>query len=153
VISLFAFLKPPILQTLPLDFFLKYMNKNSRYAFYGSLRKGMYNYLRFEKHLTFLYSEEISGFQLYALEQYPAAIKTNDSIDTIKVEVMRVTNPAVETQIHELELSVGYYYDEVMIRDEMIGIYLFHRKEGGSLKSSRPLVADGDWVQFLGKQA
>jgi gamma-glutamylcyclotransferase (GGCT)/AIG2-like uncharacterized protein YtfP len=129
------------------------MNKNSRYAFYGSLRRGMYNYLYFEKHLSYLYSEKIFGFQLYALEKYPAAIKTNDSTHAIKVEVMHVTHPGVESQIHALEVGVGYYYDEVMIRGEMIGIYLFSEQERGVLKSSRPLVAEGDWVHFLGKQA
>ena len=122
------------------------MNRRSTYAYYGSLRRGMSNYREFETSLQFLYREIISGYRMYALEYFPYAVKSTDSSDLITVEVFRVTDPAAEKAIHQLELREGYYYDEVKIRDEHVGIYLF-RKPG-----SEPLVKNGDWVNFFGVQ-
>ena len=119
------------------------MNALSTYAFYGSLRRGMRNYQNFESSLGFLFQEIISGFQLYALEKYPYAVKTDSASDLMVVEVFKVINPEVEKSIHALELSVGYYYDEIKIREGNVGIYLF-KKTG-----TEPLVKSGDWVQFF----
>ncbi len=119
------------------------MNSSSTYAFYGSLRRGMSNYLEFEASLEFLFQETIHGYQLYAMEEYPYAVKTGDPSDSITIEVFKVTNPAIERSIHELEMGVGYYYDEVMVRDKAAGIYLY-RNIG-----TETLVKSGDWVQFF----
>ena len=120
------------------------MNAQATYAFYGSLRRGMSNYQDFESSLEFLFQEIISGYQLYALEKYPYAIKTDSASDLIVVEVFKIINPEVEKSIHALELRVGYYYDEIKIRDGNVGIYLF--KKAGT----ETLVKSGDWVQFFG---
>ena len=120
------------------------MNAHATYAFYGSLRRGMSNYQDFESSLEFLFQEIISGYQLYALEKYPYAIKTDSASDLIVVEVFKIINPAVEKRIHALELRVGYYYDEIKIRNGNVGIYLF--KKAGT----ETLVKSGDWVQFFG---
>ena len=61
------------------------------------------------------------------------------------VEVCRITDPKVEQGIHDLELSVGYYFEEIIIRGQLTGIYLF-RKTG-----PEPLVAGGDWVGFFSR--
>lgn len=122
------------------------MNRDSCYAFYGSLRQGMYNYKRYQKHLNYLFTENLSGFNLYALERYPIAVKTNSSADTIKVEVMQIIDPIIENEIHQLEMKAGYYYEEVFVGGLLAGIYLFH--ENGK----SPLVPGGDWVQFFGQQ-
>lgn len=103
----------------------------------------MSNYLEFEASLDFLYQEVISGYQLYAMEEYPYAVKTDNPSDLITVEVFKVTNPFIERSIHELEMGVGYHYDEVVIRDKAVGIYLY--KNIGS----ETLVKSGDWVQFF----
>jgi gamma-glutamylcyclotransferase (GGCT)/AIG2-like uncharacterized protein YtfP len=117
------------------------MNKNSCYAFYGSLRQGMYNHERFGN-FEFLFTEKLHGYKLYALERYPIAVATHNPIDVITIEVMRVTNPITENEIHQLELNAGYYYDEVPVRGISVGIYLFHES------SNYPLVPHGDWVKF-----
>jgi gamma-glutamylcyclotransferase (GGCT)/AIG2-like uncharacterized protein YtfP len=120
------------------------MNPSSTYAFYGSLRRGMINYVEFETSLEFLYQEVIAGYRMYAMENFPYAVKTDNKTDLMTVEVFRITNPNVERSIHQLEMDEGYYYDEISIRDARIGIYLYHHA------GSDPLVKSGDWVNFFG---
>jgi gamma-glutamylcyclotransferase (GGCT)/AIG2-like uncharacterized protein YtfP len=121
------------------------MNKNSCYAFYGSLRQGMYNHIRFWN-LEYLFTEKLAGYKLYALEHYPIAVQTNVPSDVITIEVMRVTQPTTENEIHQLELKAGYYYDEVTVRGISVGIYLFH--EG----NTQTEVPHGDWVRYCSEK-
>lgn len=120
------------------------MNPDSLYAFYGSLRKGMSNHRRYERGMSLLFTENLPGYALYAMRYYPYAVKSDNPEDVIVVEVYKITNSATEKAIHELELSVGYYFDEVMIRDQRTGIYLFEKT------GPEPLVKGGDWVNFFG---
>ena len=120
------------------------MNAQSTYAFYGSLRRGMNNFQHFENSIAFLFEEAIRGFQLYALKDYPYAIKTGNPSHLLTVEVVRITDKEAEQKIHDLEITVGYYYDEVVIRGKQVGIFLF--KNAGH----ETLVKDGDWVKFFG---
>ena len=120
------------------------MNSESLYAFYGSLRRGMMYYEVYKDGLEYQFSAQLVGFKLYALEEYPFAIKTNQSKDSIVVEVFKITKPETEKSIHELELGVGYYYDEIRINSVTAGIYLFKQSE------NYPEVKGGDWVKFFG---
>lgn len=120
------------------------MNSESLYAFYGSLRRGMMYYEVYKDGLDYKFSAHLKGFKLYALEEYPFAVKTNKPIDSIAIEVFKITNPETEKSIHELELGVGYYYDEVKVNSLTAGIYLFH--EHGNYRE----VKGGDWVKFFG---
>src|SRR4051812_17224396 len=115
------------------------MNSSATYAFYGSLRRGMINYLEFESALQFLYLDIIGGYRMYAMESFPYAVKTDNPSDLITVEVFRVIHPDIERSIHRLEMAEGYYYDEVNIRNTNTGIYLF--REAGP----EPFVKNGDW--------
>lgn len=78
------------------------------------------------------------------MRYYPYAVKTGLQTDTTVVEVYKIIDPVVERAIHELELSVGYHYDEVVIRGMRTGIYLH------SASGPEPLVEGGDWVKFFG---
>lgn len=120
------------------------MNPEALYAFYGSLRKGMINHQRFSNGLDFLFQETLAGYRLHAMKHYPYAVKTGESNDVTVVEVYRVSDPATEKAIHELELGVGYYYDVANIRGKRTGIYLFEKS------GPEPLVEGGDWVKFFG---
>jgi gamma-glutamylcyclotransferase (GGCT)/AIG2-like uncharacterized protein YtfP len=122
------------------------MNSKSLYAFYGSLRRGMMYYEVFKDGLEYQFSAQVEGFKLYALKSYPFAIKTNLSMDSIEVEVFKVINSDIEKKIHELELGVGYYYDEIKIKSIIAGIYLFYKPE------NYPEVKGGDWVKFFGSR-
>lgn len=105
----------------------------------------MYNHTRFGN-FEFLFTEKLAGYKLYALERYPIAVKTNEPSDAIIIEVMRITNPKTENEIHQLELNAGYYYDEATVRGISVGIYLFHESNG------HPLVAHGDWVKYISEK-
>ena len=105
---------------------------------------GMSNYVEFKDSLDFQFLTVIQGFQLYKMEHYPYAIRTGVASDLITVEEFKVTNSEVEKSIHDLEIEVGYYYDEVEIQGKPTGIYLF--KNAGP----EPLVKSGDWVKFFG---
>ncbi len=94
--------------------------------------------------MSLLFVEQVPGYALYAMRYYPYAVKSGNPDDRIVVEVYKITDSATEKAIHALELSVGYYYDEVMIRDQRTGIYLFEKT------GPEPLVKGGDWVKFFG---
>lgn len=121
-----------------------HVNPDGIYAFYGSLRKGMSNHRKYRHGLSLLFVESLSGYRLHAMRYYPYAVKTGLQTDTTVVEVYKIIDPVVERAIHDLELSVGYHYDEVAIRGMRTGIYLY------LTTGPEPLVEDGDWVKFFG---
>jgi len=119
------------------------MNRNSQYAFYGSLMMGMENYLLYEKHLKFLRTVQLDGFRMFSLKQYPYVIRTNDSNDRIAAELYKVIDAKTEQSIHELELEEGYIFSEVDIAGDKFGIYLFNTKVVDSAE-----VINGDWRSY-----
>jgi len=88
--------------------------------------------------------ETLAGYRMHAMRWYPYAVRTDDPNDITVVEVYRIMDAKTEKAIHELELSVGYYYDEVALRSHQVGIYLY--RESGA----EPSVKSGDWVKFFG---
>jgi gamma-glutamylcyclotransferase (GGCT)/AIG2-like uncharacterized protein YtfP len=119
------------------------MNRNSQYAFYGSLMMGMENYLLYEKHLKFLRRVQLDGFRMFSLKQYPYVIKTNDSNDRIAAELYKVIDAKTEQSIHEMELEEGYIFSEVDIAGDKFGIYLFDNHVVDSAE-----VFNGDWRSY-----
>jgi gamma-glutamylcyclotransferase (GGCT)/AIG2-like uncharacterized protein YtfP len=123
------------------------MNKDNNYAFYGSLRKGQYNYTAAREGMEYLQTVEIPGFKLYALNaSYPCAIRTNDPDDILTVDLFRL-NKDRALGIHYMELGAGYDYDEVEILGTKYGIYTFDSSNAGRLASRH--VPGGDWVKYL----
>lgn len=106
----------------------------------------MDNYTAYHEGLEYLFTETLPGYRLHALEWYPYAAKSKHPDDSIVVEVFRATDPEVEKAIHELELDVGYVYDEVIVRGTSTGIYLFEKA------GPEPFVKGGDWVKFFGSR-
>lgn len=102
------------------------MNSSSMYAFYGSSRRGMI-YEMYKHGLEYQFSTTLEGFKLYALQDYPFAVKTNQPLDSIFVDIFKIRDPEVEESIQQLELSVGYHYDEVIVTTITVGVYLFHQ--------------------------
>lgn len=122
------------------------MNKNHLYAFYGSLRKGMYNYEHFKDGMEYIQTVEISGFQLFSLGSYPCVIRTDDSKDKLTIDLFTVTG-AMEGRIHRMEVGAGYGYDEVEVNGRTFGIYTYDHSALSRLKERR--VPGGDWVKHL----
>jgi len=119
------------------------MNDSNLYAFYGSLRRGMQNYDAYKEALRYRFSIRLRGYKMYALPHYPFVIRS-DQEDSIVAEIFQITHASVARSIHELELSVGYFYEEVKIHEMNVGIYLFEQAE------NYPEVVGGDWVKFFG---
>jgi len=119
------------------------MNKNSQYAFYGSLRRGMENYRLFESDLNFLRTVELGGFKMFSLGPYPYIIRTGNSEDKIVGDLFIVTNRETEQTIHKMELDAGYIFSEVEIAGNKFGIYLLE-----ATNADHPEVGGGDWSTF-----
>jgi gamma-glutamylcyclotransferase (GGCT)/AIG2-like uncharacterized protein YtfP len=122
------------------------MNRNGFYAFYGSLRRGMDNYERYKGALDYRFSTRLKGYKLYSMGQYPCVVKS--SIDcSVLVEIFKITDPVLEEEIHEMEIEEGYFYEEVSIGSEYIGIYAFETHKNFNE------VSEGDWVTFFGQRS
>jgi gamma-glutamylcyclotransferase (GGCT)/AIG2-like uncharacterized protein YtfP len=113
------------------------------YAFYGSLRRGLDNHVRFQDHLQYQFSCWIKGYQLYSMGDFPFAIKTENKGDKILVEVFKITDTETQKEIDQLELDYGYYIEIAQIQKMPVKIYLMKNN------ANYPLVAGGDWVTFF----
>lgn len=120
------------------------MNENSVYAFYGSLRRGMKLYDAFKPALDYQYSLWLPGYDLFALTDYPCAVKSNSPNSKILIEVMKINNNDVAKEIFNIEMAAGYCYTDIKIRNSSVGIFLF---ESGA---NYQRVDHGDWVKFFG---
>jgi gamma-glutamylcyclotransferase (GGCT)/AIG2-like uncharacterized protein YtfP len=124
------------------------MNKNHLYAFYGSLRKNMYNAKAVgDANMKYLKTVQIPGFELYNLSgAYPCAIRTDNPDDILTVDLFEVST-AREYGIHAMEIGAGYDYDEVEIGGTNYGIYTYDKSYRTRLANK--LIPGGDWVKYL----
>ncbi|HMG90775.1 MAG TPA: gamma-glutamylcyclotransferase family protein [Chryseolinea sp.] len=119
------------------------MNRNSQYAFYGSLMMGMENHIPYEKHLKFLGKVHLTGFKMFSLRQYPYVVRSNDSNHRIVAELYKVSDRKTEQSIHQMELEEGYIFSEVDVADDKFGIYIFDTHLVDSAE-----IIDGDWRSY-----
>lgn len=122
------------------------MNKKHLYAFYGSLRNGMYNHAYMSSGMEYQKTTEITGFKLYSLGSYPCVIKTGNTDDKLTIDLFTVTGN-MESRIHNMELGAGYDYEEIQVDGESYGIYVYDSSALGSVKDR--YVPSGDWVKHL----
>ncbi|MBX2898398.1 MAG: gamma-glutamylcyclotransferase [Cyclobacteriaceae bacterium] len=121
------------------------MTRNSLYAFYGSLRRGMELYKKFEPHLQYKFSMWLSGYEMYSLGPYPCIVHSQNYSSKILVEVMEVCHAETEKEIHEIEIDAGYFLTHLQLQNQQVGIYLFNESK------NYPPVLSGDWVTFFGE--
>lgn len=119
------------------------MNRDSQYAFYGSLMMGMENHLVYQKHLKFIGKVELTGFRMFSLIDFPYVIRSGDPRHKIVAELYKVVDKKTEQSIHEMELDEGYIFSEVDIADKKFGIYVFESTVNNSAE-----VVSGDWRSF-----
>lgn len=98
-------------------------------AFYGSLRKDMYNYERFigiygKDSMLYIKTMTVYGLQLYDLGYYPAAIRTIDSTKSIVVDLFNVSRE-VFSSIQNMEINAGYCYDNLRIDGDTYAVFLY----------------------------
>ena len=118
------------------------MNAQSLYAFYGTLRKGMYHNALLAGS-EYLQTVALQGYKLYSLIEYPYAVKTECADDKIIAELFYVPDQNIQHQIHHLELEAGYFYDEIKVEEKSFGIYLFQEPLHGN-----QVIAEGDWAIY-----
>ena len=120
------------------------MDSKSKYAFYGTLRRGMENYETFRNSMEYLRTVDIPGFRMYSKGSYPYVVRSQDEQDRITAEIFQIGNPMAAKEIDELELGAGYFLDYMSIGNEKFGIYVFQQNFTDDFR-----IASGDWVQHV----
>lgn len=116
-----------------------------RLLVYGSLRKGAYNFERFqeifgEKEMSYIETRQIEGYSLHDLGAYPCAVETNDNTPLV-VDILEVSDEAHE-RIKMMELGAGYYEKEIELDAIPHYMYLFEKPYGEQ-------VQEGDWIKYI----
>lgn len=122
------------------------MNRDSLYAFYGTLRKGMDNYHLLGPGVNYIRTVQLPGYKLYSLVDYPYAVKSNSPADTIIAELFYVPDLSAQEAVRSLELDAGYYYSEALVDGDKYGIYLLERAQKGHEQ-----IISGDWALYIAK--
>jgi len=116
-------------------------------AVYGSLRKGDYNFERFEQWYNnsevtgfkYLTTTKIVGYKMYDLGWgYPCAVKTDDESEMV-VDIIEVSEDCGKS-ITYMEVGAGYKPSFVEVDGHKCVIYLYKSPEGSLVKS-------GDWIK------
>lgn len=113
------------------------------YLFYGTLRTGMSNFQHFKDDLVSKGIVVLKGFKLFSKKEYPYAVVSDSHRDTIVAEKVEVRSIATQRAIVNLEISAGYYYDELLIDNQKFGIFLYSQQNPND-----PQIIDGDWVNY-----
>lgn len=132
---------------------------------YGSLRAGEYNYNRIleqfgEGSIKYVRTVQLSGYRMYSLGQYPAAIETYTRGEHITCDLLAVS-PSVDVYIAEMELGAGYtaYIEPITVTEGNVTksvqstIYLFEIEDEDTLLHNAHRVYSGDWIKFNTKAA
>lgn len=142
-------------------------DKQTRYILcYGSLRHGEYNFKRinsmFPNSLKFITSITLTGYRMYNLGGYPAAIYDGDNTVAIICDVMQITKEAEEV-VEEMETGAGYstfthriYFQDPLTRfevDTKALIYLMIDEAADLVKEVCDEIYSGDWVDYCKKLA
>jgi len=86
------------------------MENTTVFAFYGSLRRGMENHVLHSNHLKYLFSARLRGYKLYSRGDFPIAVKSSATKDSIVVELFTIADRATREMIHKLEMDEGYFF-------------------------------------------
>lgn len=106
----------------------------------------MENHSHFASSLQYICTCRLAGYELYSLDDYPYAVRTDDPGESILVELFRIRDDQTRRAIHEMEIEAGYFLDQIRVADHLVSIYSY------KIKGSDPKVNSGDWVEFFGKQ-
>lgn len=120
------------------------MQQNHYYAFYGSLRRGMALHDQFQNDLHYQFSMWLTGYDLYALQSYPYAVRSNHPNSKIKVDIFTISIANVANEIDRIEMEAGYVRETILVEGMPTLIYLF------SKTANHQKVISGDWVKFFG---
>lgn len=124
---------------------IEYMSNKIKCAFYGSLRKPMYNYIKFlqtygQQSMFYKKTITIDGYELYDLGSYPG-IKDAKPSKKIVVDLFEISED-VYNSIHDMEIQAGFYEDDIIVDEFSYKIFPY----AGRI-CERSLVISGDWVK------
>lgn len=117
------------------------------FGFYGSLRKGEYNYmhlLKFQEGVVYKVTTTIPGYKLYSLGAYPAIRPSGDS-RPLTIDIFEITNNKVKSRIDGMEIGAGYERKLVTVDGESVLIYVGGEHYDNWL-SEDSLIPDGNWA-------
>jgi len=118
---------------------------SKKIAVYGSLRKGEYNYDRFQEyypgHIKYIGTEVIKGFDLFSLGSYPGVKKSDNPEQSLVIDVLEVSDSCYSS-ISAMEHGAGYDSVDVTINGEVCTIYEY-------MGNKRTPIESGDWSKYL----
>ncbi len=122
------------------------LKEQTLFGFYGSLRKGEYNYMALMKNqegVKYLATVKIPGYKLYSLGSYPVILPT-DEFRTVTIDLFKIDNDTVKNRLDRMEIGAGYIRKEVEVEGNNILIYVGgeHYHDIGEDR----LIPDGDWA-------
>lgn len=118
--------------------------KGGLYAFYGSLRKGQYNYTRtgLPKE-TYIKTVQIEGYEMYSLGAFPLVVQSSNKKDVITVDLFAIANENLQRGIHLMEIGAGYERIAHTIDGKDYYLYVYSRANKGLQR-----VTSGDWAEW-----
>lgn len=118
--------------------------KGGLYAFYGSLRKGQYNYTRtgLPKE-TYIKTVQIEGYEMYSLGAFPLVVQSSNKKDVITVDLFAIANENLQRGIHLMEIGAGYERIAHNIDGKDYYLYAYSRANKGLQR-----VTSGDWAEW-----
>lgn len=121
--------------------------KGGLYAFYGSLRKGQYNYERtgLPKE-TYIKTVQIEGYEMYSLGAFPLVVQSSNKKDVITVDLFAIANVDLQRGIHLMEIGAGYERITHNIDGKDYYLYVYSRANKGLQR-----VTSGDWAEWQAK--
>jgi gamma-glutamylcyclotransferase (GGCT)/AIG2-like uncharacterized protein YtfP len=122
-----------------------------RCAFYGSLRRPLYNYRKIvlafgQNSISYLRTTDLKGFEMYLVNPLFPGIKHSDPDKSIVVDLFDVDDDPF-FQIKCMEESAGYFEDDITIDGKRCIIFPY------ALDISKyELIKSGDWLEFLNRE-
>jgi len=117
-------------------------------AFYGSLRRPMYNYNRIIRKfgsdsMSYIKTVSIPGYTMYAINSEYPGIKEADLNKRIVIDLFKVSKEAYNC-IKEMEQLAGFYEDSINVSGEDYSLFPY-----GYSTEKEFRVECGDWIKFV----
>lgn len=113
--------------------------------FYGSLKKGFYNFDRFNlsENARFIKEATLSGAKMYDLGQYPCISLSNDPADKVKGEIYEYLDNSTEVEIRFMELTSHFREKQMLIDGHFVSVFIFV----GEIPDYFKRVESGEWIK------
>jgi gamma-glutamylcyclotransferase (GGCT)/AIG2-like uncharacterized protein YtfP len=154
--------RTPVVEILPLNEAETDWDKTySKFAFYGSLRKGCYNHAIIQNGCKIVEQNvRLPKFSMVGTGYgYPMAFFTGDESDSIVVELVEVENERLQEQLQWMEIGAGYYVQEILVDGVKYWLYLHDAEPikadmlASITRRSTKDVPGNDWLEYQKVQA